>query len=318
MEDLRELARFDDRVSYLYIENARIEQQDMAVAVHDKSGMTAVPVASLAVLMLGPGTSITHAAIHRLAENNCLVAWVGQEGVRLYAHSTGGTRSSANLIRQARLWSRTATRLDVVNRMYRRRFEQALPTDLTLQQLRGHEGIRVREAYAHASAKWKVPWSGRNYVRGDWSAADPVNRAISTANACLYGVVHAAILSAGYSAALGFIHTGKQLSFVYDIADLYKADVVIPIAFEVAGTVLTALEKSVRLACRDRFRELALVERIIPDIHWVLDVRPRDDDEEPPDAYESDPAKPSPLWDPKDSAGRGDTEGGVNYGGSDR
>ena len=193
MNDLRQLPRFDDSLSFLYIEHARLEQHDKAVAIHDGAGLTPVPAASLALLLMGPGTSISHAAVRGLADNNCTVVWVGDEGLHFYASGTGGTRGSSALIRQALLVSNPQLRLQVVLRMYRKRFPGGLKSGLTLQQIRGMEGIRVREAYAAGSRASGVPWTGRNYQRGDWSAADPINRA----------------LSAGYSPALGFIHTGK-------------------------------------------------------------------------------------------------------------
>jgi len=311
MDDLHQLARFDDRLSYLYLEHARVEQADKAIAVHDEGGVTDVPVAGLALLMLGPGTTVTHAAVRALADNNCLIAWVGEAGVRLYAHSTGGTRRAAGIIRQAALVSNEATRLAVVKRMYLARFAAPLDPSLSLQQIRGMEGIRVREAYAAASRASGVAWQGRNYDRGSWANADPVNRALSTANACLYGLVHAAIVSAGYSAALGFIHTGKQLSFVYDIADLYKVEFTIPVAFEVAASGRGPLERETRLACRDRFRSGRLLERILPDIASLLDVDPAGEDAGPVD---EDQALPGRLWDPEHPDG---LEGGQNYGAAD-
>ncbi|MBI2323195.1 MAG: type I-E CRISPR-associated endonuclease Cas1, partial [Chloroflexi bacterium] len=218
MRDLHLLPKVRDSWSYLYVEHCRIDQEGKAIAMHDARGRVAVPCATLTLLMLGPGTSITHAAVRALAENGCLVVWAGEEGVRLYAQGMGETRSARNLLRQARLWADTASRLQVVERMYRMRFREALGRNLTLRQIRGKEGIRVREAYAQASRASGIPWRGRVFDRGNWRAADPVNRALSTANSCLYGVCHAAIVSAGYSPALGFIHTGKMLSFVYDIA----------------------------------------------------------------------------------------------------
>ncbi len=317
MDDLRQLPRFDDSLSYLYVEHARIEQHEKAVAILDDTGRTPVPAASLALLMLGPGTSITHAAVKALADNNCTVAWVGTEGVRFYAAGTGGTRGSAALRRQALLVSHPGSRLQVVVRMYRKRFPTGLNPGLTLQQIRGKEGIRVREAYAAASRKSGVPWAGRNYRRGDWSAADPVNRALSTGNACLYGLVQAAMLSAGYSPALGFIHTGKQRSFVYDIADLYKADLIIPTAFETAAWMTASLEQQMRIACRRKFLETRLMHRIIPDIVDVLDVpdvSPAPDDP----AWDHESSAPGALWDPGATGGsEGRTEGGVNYGPDD-
>jgi CRISPR-associated protein Cas1 len=305
------LARFEDRLSFLYIEHARIDQCDKAIAIHDAEGTTRVPVAALAILLLGPGTMITHAAMRALADNNCLTAWVGEQAVRLYAHSTGGTRSARAILRQAGLVSDPDSRMAVVRRMYLRRFPSPLNPDLSLQQIRGMEGIRVRETYARASQQTGIPWTGRQYDRKNWAAADPVNKALSCANACLYGVVHAAILSAGYSAALGFIHTGKQLSFVYDIADLYKTEVTIPVAFETTAAGEGDIERRARLACRDRFRSTRLLQRVIPDIEWVLNV---DTSVRIDEGYDTDQAAPGRLWDPSAPDG---VEGGQNYGSDD-
>lgn len=317
MDDLRQLPRFDDSLGYLYLEHARIEQHEKAVALNDGESVTPVPAAALGLLMLGPGTSITHAAIKALADNNCTVVWVGEDGLRFYAAGIGGTRGSAALLKQARLVSDPRSRLQVVMRMYRKRFPASLDPNLTIQQIRGMEGIRIREAYAAASRESGVPWTGRNYKRGDWGAADPVNRALSAGNACLYGLVQAAMLSAGYSTALGFIHTGKQLSFVYDIADLYKADLIIPTAFDVAAWQSASVERDMRVACRRKFREARLMQRIIPDIADVLDVG---DDPAPPDdpTWDADAAAPGALWNPDGAPGpEGRTEGGVNYGPDD-
>ncbi len=293
MQNLHELPRFADKLSYLYVEHAVVDKQDKAVAVHDAEGVTPVPAASLAMLVLGPGTKITHAAVRALADNNCQLLFSGEQGVRLYAHGLGGSRHSRNLIRQARLVSDELTRLQVVIRMYCLRFDEPIGPERTLQQLRGMEGIRVREAYRRASEQFGVAWHGRSYKRNRWSAADPVNRALSAANACLYGLVHAAILSGGYSPALGFIHTGKQLSFVYDVADLYKAEITIPIAFRAASECREHIERSVRYMCRDLFRTSRFVQQILPDIEHCLDV-----EEAAPDEFAVDPAKPSALWNP--------------------
>lgn len=295
VKDLHLLPKFGDRLTFLYAEHVRVDRHENAIALHDADGMTPVPAASLAVLMLGPGSSITHAAVSVLADNNCLVIWCGEENVRFYAAGMGGTRSASRLIHQAALASNEESRLKVVKRMYRMRFEEELPEDISVEQLRGMEGSRVRTAYARMSAETGIPWSGRCYDRGNWKAADPVNRALSAANSCLYGVCHAAILSAGYSPAIGFIHTGKQLSFVYDIADLYKVDLTIPLAFRMAAENPPQLERSVRLACRDIFRQTRLVERIIPDIKLALD---DSDDEDALSVFDVDEALPADLWTP--------------------
>lgn len=302
--DLHILPKVRDSQSYLYVEHCRIDQEAKAIALHDVNGTTPVPCASLLLLMVGPGTSITHAAVRTLAESGCLVAWVGEEGVRFYAQGMGETRSAHGLIRQARLCSDPVSRLAVVMRMYRRRFPEPLPEGLTLQQVRGREGIRVREAYRRASKETGVPWQGRAYRRDGWDAADPVNRALSAANSCLYGVCHAAIVAAGFSPGLGFIHTGKMLSFVYDIADLYKAEITIPAAFRAAAEGAQGVDSRARHACRELFREQRLLARIVPDIQAVLELTG-----ETAAPFDADAAAPGGLWDPEG----GEAVGGVNY-----
>jgi CRISPR-associated protein Cas1 len=295
-KDLHELPRFGDKLSYLYTEHSVVDREEKAIAIHQADGTTSVPAAALGLLILGPGTKITHAAVQALADNNCQIIWSGEHGVRFYAHGLGGARHSRNLIRQAQLVSNELTRLQVVVRMYCMRFREPVDPSITIQQLRGKEGVRVRQAYAEASKATGVPWTGRSYQRDQWNAADPVNRALSAGNACLYGLCHAAILSGGYSPALGFIHTGKQLSFVYDIADLYKADHTIPVAFDAAASGPTDIERQVRLRCRDRFRQSRVIERILPDIQKVLDLPDSDEQE---DEYAEDEARPSDWWQPQ-------------------
>jgi CRISPR-associated protein Cas1 len=299
MRDLRELPKLRDGLSYLYLEHGRVEQKYKAVDFVDKEGgCTLIPAAALGVLMLGPGTTITHAAIKALADNGCLVLWAGQDGTRMYAQGGGETRKAYRLLRQAELACDPQKRLAVIRRMYQVRFQEPLDLGLTLEQVRGHEGVRVRQAYARASQEYGVPWQGRRYDRNNWNRGDPINRAISAAHALLNGLCHTAIVSGGYSPALGFIHTGKQLSFVYDIADLYKADITIPLAFRMVAEGTYSLEKRVREACREAFKAERLLDRLLPDIDRLLETV-----ELPPDGGpdpDSDPAAPGPWWDPPD------------------
>jgi CRISPR-associated protein Cas1 len=271
MRTLHELPRFRDRWSYLYLEYGTLDQSAKGLVLENKSTVTPVPINQLSLLMLGPGTTVTHAAVKALAANNCLLAWTGQDGVKLYAHSTGGTFSARRLIHQARMASDEKLRLQVVYRMYQMRFPGQELSDKSIEQVRGMEGIRVRTAYQKVAEAHGVEWTGRNYDQGDWSAATPTNRALSAANSCLYGVCHAAIVSAGYSAGLGFVHTGKLLSFVYDVADLYKTDLTVPLAFRIAAADRHDVERQARLACRQAFRDFGLMDRILPDIAEVLD-----------------------------------------------
>ena len=306
MQDLHILPKLRDGLSFVYLEHGKIERTQNAVEFFDaEGGRTLVPTAALAVLMLGPGTSITHEAIKVLAENGSLVTWCGEEGVRFYAQGLGETRNAYHLLKQAALVSDPARRIEVVLRMYRYRFDEQLHPEMSLEEIRGHEGVRVREAYAKASREYGVEWNGRRYDRSNWNVGDPINRALSTANACLNGVCHAAIVSGGYSPGLGFIHTGKQLSFVYDIADLYKVEITVPLAFRAVAESKEHLETRVRHACRDAFRERRLLDRILPDIDQLLGITA--EDLAAGEEADADMARPEPLWDlPAELEGDGD------------
>lgn len=289
MLDFHELPKLRDSLSYLYIEFAIIDRKDNAIEYIKEDGRILVPIAALCVLMLGPGTSISHAAVKVLAENGVTMLWVGQDITRCYAQGLGETRKAYHLLRQAELVSDPELHEKIVKNMYKFRFTDLRDDLISLQQLRGMEGARVKSAYAQASKTYGVQWNGRNYERGQWGNADPINRALSAANALLNGICHAAIVSGGYSTALGFIHTGKQLSFVYDIADLYKAEYTIPTAFKIVSESRQDVEKRTREACREKFREGKLLQQILPDIDHILEI---DEPSETAFGVEPDPE----LW----------------------
>ena len=196
MKDLRPLPRFDDRWSHLYLERGRLEKKASSLSFYDKEGEVRVPIDRLAVVLLGPGTSITHAAMKLLADNNCLLCWVGESGVRLYSHNTGGTHSARKVLHQAAMFVDEKRRMEVVKRMFKKRFTGFFMDGASIEELRGMEGARVRAAYQLHAEKHGMEWSGRSYRQENWNDADPVNRALSAANACMYGICHAAILSA--------------------------------------------------------------------------------------------------------------------------
>ncbi|MEZ4705928.1 MAG: type I-E CRISPR-associated endonuclease Cas1e [Caldilineaceae bacterium] len=314
IQDLHELPKIRDSLSYLYLERGRIEQTQKSIEFFDKYGRTLVPAASLSVLMLGPGTSISHEAVKTLTDNGCLINWCGEQGVRFYAQGGGETRKGYQLMRQAALVSDPVKRMMVVRRMYQYRFDEDLDATLTIEQVRGMEGARVRRAYSEASRHFGVPWRARAYVRQHWGASDTINRALSAANACLNGLCHAAIVSAGYSPGLGFIHQGKQLSFVYDIADLYKSKLTVPLAFRLVSESRTKVETRVRHACRNLFHAERLLPRIMEDIEKMLNLtRPLNDERVDLEIdFDADPAQPAALWSPTDADGS-QSPGGVNY-----
>ena len=260
-----------DRVSMVFIEYGEIDVLDGAFVVVDVKGVrTHIPVGSVACLMLQPGTRVSHAAAALAARVGTLLVWVGEAGVRLYASGQPGGARSDHLLYQAKLALDETARLKVVRKMYAIRFGEEPPTRRSVDQLRGIEGARVRKTYQILAQRFRVTWDGRNYDPYDWDAGNLVNRCLSAATACLYGIAEAAVLAAGYAPTVGFIHTGKPLSFVYDIADLFKFDTVVPIGFQVAAKPQREPEREVRLKCRDCFRQTKLLERIIPTIEDVL------------------------------------------------
>jgi CRISPR-associated protein Cas1 len=154
--------------------------------------------------------------------------------------------------------------------MYQLRFPNEDVSSMTMQQLRGREGSRIRSVYRRASKNTGVVWNGREYDPDNFEAGDPVNMALSAAHACLYGVVHSVIAALGCSPGLGFVHTGHDCSFVYDIADLYKAEITIPIAFEVAAENPENIGSSVRRRVRDAISDGHILQQTVTDIHRLL------------------------------------------------
>lgn len=265
-----------DRSSLVFVERAQLDVLDGAfVAVNADGTRIHIPVGGLAGLMLEPGARISHAAVALAARTGTLITWVGEAGVRLYSAGQPGGARSDKLLWQASIALDPAARLRVVRAMYQRRFGEAAPARRSIDQLRGIEGVRVRETYALLAAQHGVAWKRRSYDPRDWEAGDIPNRCLSAATACLHGLTEAAVLAAGYAPAIGFLHTGKPLSFVYDIADLFKLDTVVPEAFRVAGQHARGKldmppDRAVRLACRDAFRRSGLLARIIPAIDDML------------------------------------------------
>jgi CRISPR-associated protein Cas1 len=260
-----------DRLSILFVEKGNLDVLDGAFVVVDKTGVrTHIPIGGVACLMLEPGTRVSHAAVTLASRVGCLLVWIGDGGVRLYASGQPGGARADRLLYQAKLALDDDARLKVVRKMYAMRFKEEPPERRSVEQLRGIEGVRVRKMYDLLAKQYKVEWKRRDYDYTEWGSGDVPNRCLSSATACLYGICEAAILAAGYAPAVGFIHTGKSQSFVYDIADIFKFETVVPVAFRVAAKKPSEPEREVRLACRDAFRQTRLLGRIIPTIEEIL------------------------------------------------
>lgn len=274
-----ELPRIEDRATFIYIEHAKINRVDSAVTVADARGIVRIPAAIVGVLLLGPGTDISHRAVELLGDTGTAIVWVGERGVRYYAHGRALATSTRFLMRQAELVTNERSRLRVARKMYQMRFSDEDVSTLTMQQLRSHEGARVRRKYRELSKEYNVQWNKRVYDPDDFADSDPINQALSAAHVALYGLVHSVIAALGLSPGLGFVHTGHERSFVYDIADLYKAEVTVPIAFAVASEMKEGddVGKITRLRTRDAFVDGKLLKRIVKDVQVLLEIS--DDDQ---------------------------------------
>lgn len=297
--DLQALPQVKDRMTFLYLEHCTLGRQDGAITMTDEKGVVHIPAAAISVLLLGPGTRVTHRAMELMGDTGVGAVWVGEHGVRYYAHGRPLTTRANLLIRQAELVSNTRKHLDVVRKMYQLRFPDENVAHLTMQQLRGREGSRVRNVYRAYAKETGVAWNGRVYNPDDFSSGDAVNQALSAGHACLYGLAHAVIVALGCAPGLGFIHVGHERSFVYDIADLYKSEITIPIAFQTAAEAPEDLPAIVRRRVRDAMVSARILERMVHDIRWLLS--PAEESMEPEEAIY--------LWDNQ----RGVVSNGINY-----
>lgn len=293
-----------DRASIVFVEKGQLDVLDGAFVLVDANGIrTHIPIGGLAALMLEPGTRTSHAAIALAARAGTLLIWVGEAGVRLYAAGQPGGARSDRLLWQCRLALDPQARLKVVARMFEIRFGETAPEKRSVDQLRGVEGARVRALYEGLARQFGVTWKRRDYDPSSFDTSDVPNRCLSAATSCLYGITEAAVLAAGYAPAIGFLHTGKPLSFVYDIADLYKFETVVPEAFRVAGLHAKGKlsddpARATRLACRDAFRRHNILGRLIPGIDDVLQAGGLEPPAAPADAVAPAFADPKASGDP--------------------
>lgn len=272
--EINELSKVSDGITFLYLEHAKLNRIDSAISVADSTGTVYIPAAIISVLFLGPGIDITHRAMELMGDAGMAVVWVGEDGVRQYAHGRSLNHSSILLQAQAKLVSNTRTRLAVARKMYQMRFPGMDVSKMTMQQLRGKEGARIRRVYQDQSQKTGVAWSRREYKVDDFESSTPINQALTAAHQALYGLSYSVIVALGASAGLGFIHTGHDLSFVYDFSDLYKADYSIPTAFEVVKEYgKDDIAAHTRHAMRDAFKDGKLIEKMVKDLKYLLDIK---------------------------------------------
>lgn len=266
------LPQVRDKYPFLYLERGRLEIDDSSVKWIDSEGdVVRLPIATINCLLLGPGVSITHEAVKVIGSANCGLCWVGEDSLMFYAAGLSPTSDTRNIHKQMLLAAHPSQSLDVAKRMFSKRFPNEDLADKTLAKLRGMEGIRVRKLYAEKAEHYKVGWKGRNYTPGKFELSDVTNQILTAANTALYSVVNSCIIAMGYSPHIGFIHSGSPLPFTYDIADLYKAELCIDLAFALTFEMAGVYNKHrVSAEFRKRLQCMNLLSVVGDDITYVL------------------------------------------------
>lgn len=305
----RELVTASDRLNFVYLERCTVHRDANAVTATDEQGVVHIPAAVIGALLLGPGTRVTQSAMALLGSSGATVVWVGEGGVRCYAAGRPLAGSSRMLEAQARAFASQRRRLEVARLMYEFRFPDEDVSGLTMQQLRGREGARMRALYRQHSDRTGVAWARRDYDPEDFAGSDAVNRALSSANSCLYGVAVAVIHTLGMAPGLGFVHVGHDQSLVYDIADLFKATTTIPAAFDVVASGSDDPENDVRRHLRDHLIRSRVMDRCVAVLRELF-LTAQEIEAEPQIAYDHSLS----IW-----SGRGEQRAtaGRNYDGSD-
>lgn len=266
------LPQVSSKYPFIYLERGRLEIDDSSVKWIDcDKNVIRLPIATLNCLLLGPGTTITHEAVKVISASNCSVCWVGEDSLLFYAVGQTPTSNTRNFHKQLLLSADEKKSLEVVRRMYARRFPKAELEGKTLKEMMGMEGYRVRELYQQKALEYQIGWKGRSYVPGKFELGDMTNQIMTSANAALYGIISSAVHSMGYSPHIGFIHSGSPLPFVYDLADLYKEKLCIDLAFALTVDMAGRYNKhKVAEGFRKRVIEMDLLATIGSDIEEML------------------------------------------------
>lgn len=266
------LPQVKDKYPFIYLERGRLEIDDSSIKWIDcDSNVVPLPVATLNALLLGPGTTVTHDAIKTATAANCAVCWVGEDSLLFYAAGFLPTADTRNLRQQIEFSSDSKKSVEVARRMFARRFPSAELEGKSLQEMMGMEGHRVRALYQSKAEEYQVGWKGRQYVPGKFETSDITNQILTACNAALYGILCSAVHSMGYSPHIGFIHSGSPLPFVYDLADLYKEELCIDLAFFLTRDMAGRYNKhKVSEAFRQRVIDMDLLLKLALDIPEIL------------------------------------------------
>ena len=268
-----------DRHGVIYLDRGRLEVEDGCLRFISAGGGALgagdyqLPHQSISIILIGPGSSVTHDALRILAAHGCALAAVGIGGVRFYTAPPLLPDTSALARRQVVLWSETKSRVAVARAMYRLRFgEEVKPR--TLDVLRGMEGARLKRLYELTAQRFGVPWQGRRYDRNNPNAADIPNQAINHAASAVEAAAAIAVAATATIPQLGFVHEDSGQSFVLDVADLVRHDITLPIAFGAAKHVMKRhdenLERVVRTKAAEVLTSSQAIARLIDHIKSLL------------------------------------------------
>jgi len=235
-------------------------------------GLDQIPHQAVSMILLGPGSSVTHDALRLLARHGTLLAAVGEDGVRSYTAPPLMPDRSDVARRQAELWGNPRRRISVARHMYALRLGEVLP-HRDLDTLRGIEGSRVKNIYRLMADKHGIEWKGRIYDRANPEATDVPNQAINHAATAVQAAAAIAVQSVAALPPLGFVHEDSGQSFVLDIADLFRDTVTLQIAFTAAKRAEQAddsIDRLVRRAAAEVFRKQQVIDAMIVRIKQVL------------------------------------------------
>jgi CRISPR-associated protein Cas1 len=266
------LPQIKDKYPFIYLERGRLEIDDSSVKWIDSEGnVIRLPIATINTILLGPGTSITHEAVKVMAAANCTVCWTGEDSLLFYAVGQTPTANTRNLRAQMIAAADKKVQVEVARRMFARRFPGLDLAGKSLKEMMGMEGYRVRELYEQKANKYGAGWKGRSYVPGKFEMGDLTNKIITAMNAALYGLLTSAIYGMGYSPHIGFIHSGSPLPFVYDMADIYKEQLCIDLAFSLTVKMGGLYNRhKVSDEFRKRVLEMKLLEQVGDDISYFI------------------------------------------------
>ena len=241
-------------------------------------GDHAIPFQMVSMILLGPGSSVTHDALRLCARHGTAVAAVGEDGVRCYTAPPLMPDDSALARRQAMLWADAeGRRLTIARRMYAWRFKEVLPSE-DIETLRGIEGARVKELYKVTAQRFRLEWRGRRYDRKRPTAADLPNQALNHVASAVEAAAAISVAATATIPQLGFIHEDPGQSFVLDIADLWRDDLTIPIAFKAASIVrddgALNIERTARREAGFALRRENVVEGMIDKIKMLFTPEP--------------------------------------------